>query len=757
MPSKTRSAKSPRVRQSGAVVRLLVLGGSVEVAWPRPGTRQLSRVQQLVMEWSHVVRNRSRWMRSKERASDQDARARALLSEIGIGETDRKRLADAPIIRVGIPFASEELHWEMRSLPWEFVLSAGTRDLRNGPVAVSRWLIRSAVAPPLLRKKVLFVESAPGRLASDWNFDGERRLVESCMGAATFERLVSPTRAQLQAAVTKIKPDVVHLAGFDVHQGLALADDPRAAKALDGYLLSEANGIDPVPAEDLARLLAPKDHRPSLVFCNVWNSAARIAPLLVAQGVGCAVGFQDAIDDALAEIFAGNFYRGLVSGGTADAGFQEGWLGVRAQSKALRGTGIVLWSGGSLAQLEASVERAPAAARAERPTASKPRRTLTPLEARRLIAVTVEPEPHITYGLLHNNGDLFRKFVIRKLTEDAADDVQVFVELHANDGTYPFRQSFTLDGPVLDLVPAIRIALTSTLVRTLDEVLRTSLFVEVKWGVHSVFSRTFPVTLDPVDQWTDTDAARSFLPSFVFPRDRGVAAIIKQAEQFVTALRDDPTAGFDGYQALDADLANPAENVDRQVQALWYSVVYKVPASYINPPPTYSVASQRIRTPCEVIGGGFGTCIDLALLLASCFEAVEIYPVVFLLDDHAFPGYWRTDKARERFRTRVERGFGTAEAADGGRGDDAAGAADRDGKSWAFDKRALPAIADAIRSNVLVPIESVGLTGRSSLSAAIADAKEYFEDEKRFLSMLDIQSARELGVTPLPLGSRLHQ
>jgi hypothetical protein len=118
----------------------------------------------------------------------------------------------------------------------------------------------------------------------------------------------------------------------------------------------------------------------------------------------------------------------------------------------------------------------------------------------------------------------------------------------------------------------------------------------------------------------------------------------------MTALRDDPTAGFDGYQL--ATRKNVA-SVDAQVQALWYSIVYRVPASYINPPPTYAVASQRIRTPSEIVGGGFGTCIDLALMLASCLEAIEIYPVIFVLTDHAFPGYWRSEAARNTFRRNI--------------------------------------------------------------------------------------------------------
>jgi hypothetical protein len=281
--------------------------------------------------------------------------------------------------------------------------------------------------------------------------------------------------------------------------------------------------------------------------------------------------------------------------------------------------------------------------------------------------------------------------------------------------------------------------------------------VEVTWGQHVLFRQTFPVTLQPVDQWADTDTDRLFLPSFVFPRDRAVRAVIRNAEQFMTALRDDPTAGFDGYQSLDPELENPALSIDHQVQALWYSVVYRVPASYINPPPTYGIASQRIRTPSEIVAGGFGTCIDLALMMVSCLEAIEVHPVIFLLADHAFPGYWRTDVARTEFCTKVASAPAEQETmATAARGEGPA-ARRKAGAPWCYDKTALAEIRRAIKDNELVPLETVGLSARSSLGDAVLEAKEYFakSEEKRFLIMLDVMTARERGVTPLPLGERL--
>ncbi|MES2524575.1 MAG: hypothetical protein V4617_17885 [Gemmatimonadota bacterium] len=750
---------SPARKQATAEahsVTLVTPTARVRLPWPAVGSKKLGQLQQRMIEWTHIVRNRTRWVRSKSGGEEQDQRARDLLRDLGVSEAERHTIANAGTVTVSIPFAHEEIGWESRIFPWEYVLSAGTRDLRSGGLLVARWLVTNTASRATKTAKVLFVESAPGRLGSEWDFADERKLVKRYAKADTFDRLVSPTLDELAAAVARLRPDVIHLAGFDTHQGLELARDPRAADTADGYLLAgPGGGVEPVTTFALADALTPGRYAPSVVFCNIWNSSARVAPLMVAAGAGAVISYQDSIDDAFAEIFLGNFYRTLTETQDVDTAFEGGWASLMEQRKSLRGTGIVLWHGGAERQLTAHTAR-----RAGTPATVVERQTLVPssmsaAQVAECIAVSVEPEPQISYGLLHNNRDLFRKFLIRNLNGARILRLEVFVELHSNDGTYPFRQSFTLDGPVLDLSREIRIALTSSLARTLDEVLRTSLYVGVTWGDHQIFSQTFPVTLAPVDQWADTDMDRSFLPSFVFPRDQAVRTVIRNAEHYVTALRDDPAAGFDGYQSIDPELVNPAENVDRQVQALWYSVIYKVPASYINPPPTYAVMSQRIRTPTEVVSGGFGTCIDLALMVAASLEAVEIYPVVFLLNDHAFPGYWRTDAARDAFLRRIAKLAATPGRQD--RTGDGSAARERPGVPWAFDVTAVEEIKRSIGANALVPLESVGLTGRWSLSAAIEEGRGYFSDENadRFLSMLDVVTAREHGVTPLPLGARL--
>ena len=742
---RTRATSASANRQ----VVLHTSAGEIVLHWPEGA--QLKELQRRVMEWSHIVRNRRRWNRTVDSSEQQSGRARQFLHYLGITDAERKMLATSLRVSVVIPFAIEDQGWEARILPWEYLLSAGTKDLRTGSLVISRWLEHGAVADPAgTNPSVLFVEGVPKALADTWDFTEEARLVEASFPESTFTLLKSPTRAELRNALMEHKPAVVHFAGFDNHQGLALVKGESDNRTLDGYLMCKTgNDVDPVSADDLAQLFIDVKHKPALVFCNIWNSAARVAPLLISAGANCAIGFQDTLDDALAELFLGSFYQALASGENAQSAFECAWTAVRAQPNPLRGTGITLWRGGAWTPDVTVATGTTGFPDVKRATAKVlASSAVKPEELPDYFSFTVEPKAEISYSLLHNNRDLFDRFTIRKLTPARIDGVQVEVELFVGEGTNPYRQSFSMVDSVLNLAGKVRIALTSNLARSVDELLRTSLYVRVRWGQHDLYSESHPVTLAPIDQWADTDTDRLLLPSFVFPRDAAVRQILKQAEQYVTALRDDPTAGFDGYQSIDDTAENPAADVDNQVQAIWYALIYKMSISYINPPATYSIASQRIRTPTEIVSSEFGTCIDLALLTASCLEAVEIYPVVFLLTGHAFPGYWRTSDARDQFLQRV------IEMAANERSTETAKDTTQAEERWYFERKNLEEIRREIKANRLVPLESVGITGRASFAGAIEEAQEYFSSSGDFEAMVDIMAARAGNVTPIPISAR---
>ena len=253
------------------------------------------------------------------------------------------------------------------------------------------------------------------------------------------------------------------------------------------------------------------------------------------------------------------------------------------------------------------------------------------------------------------------------------------------------------------------------------------------------------MTLIPVDEWFDDTEKNPWLPSFVLPRDPAVLKVINSSRRYLIGIVDDPAAGFSGYQ-------EEPLGVDRQIQAIWTALVNEYRIQYINPPPAYSRLTQRLRTPSEILSSNTGTCIDLALLLASCFEYIGVYPVVVLLIDHAFVGYWRSEGAHDNFVsvksvTKALPRVGSPAARQAGlpyvdqyRG-------------WRLTKLNYAEVMHYVTTNHLVMLEATYLTAAKSFADAQTEGRANLRSRSEFDSMLDIQVARTAvpAVTPLPV------
>jgi len=197
--------------------------------------------------------------------------------------------------------------------------------------------------------------------------------------------------------------------------------------------------------------------------------------------------------------------------------------------------------------------------------------------------------------------------------------------------------------------------------------------------------------------------------------------------------------------------------VDAQVQALWNALLHDLPLSYINPPPTYTGSSQRLRTPSQVLEGKRGTCIDLALLFAACLEYIGIFPVVFLIKGHAFPGYWRSDCAWDslfnEFRDApppVAQGMPVTPPS--GNADRSASASGQSAP-WMLDgPEVLNAMWREVQAGNIAPFESTLVAQRGSFQKALADGAGNLAADS-FEALVDINRARnpQDGVLPLPI------
>ena len=702
------------------------------------------------MRWTYVLRSRERWKGDERAVARHERSAIETMHAFGLADIALKAIGESRVAMIQMPFEHEAEGWAGRIFPWEFVLASATRRFRVGGLALTVMrhldvLARKAKPIAAPAPRVLFVQSQPGVLESAYVVDDEAALVRRSLGldapAANENWLVlkSPTLGELTQVVQVFKPEIVHIAGFDNHQGVRLIREVGGARSrvwfgsADGdqrttvgeFLDNPAHALDGVllRSEDLGRALQQGKHEPYLVCLNVWNSAARTAPLLLANGALAALGFQDAFDDALAEYCFETFYSTLRLTWNLPAAFEQALTALRSQIDLGPGTGVVLWG------------RAPLVTAAPRElVAVPPRISAPPIECR------IKAKKELNYSVLHNGGALFDEF-----------------ELHCGSEDARYESALVLDDKRVPLLDKIRIPLTASLMRSVSEAVLSSLYVEVLHDGSPVHKNTYPLRLLPVDQWLDNAQSGQWLPSFVLPRDPAVEAAIVAAQRYVRVIRDDPTAGFEGYQSADPNDPDSLEQIDLQVEAIWAALLHEWRLGYINPPPTYAdtregvrpLDSQRLRTPSTIRRAGMGTCIDLALLFAACLELVDIYPVIFLLEGHALPGYWRHHDYQAEYRLVSDPGEGEAVAVGDERRNTTPGAQT---VPWRVGKSGFRELRRQIRSGRLVPLETVRLTEHSSFREAMKAGVEALVDEADFDSVLDIITARRPNnVTPLPI------
>ncbi len=738
-----------------------------------------SAIERQAPWWNYALLNRDRWRGTQVLNVAQQTRAVEVWEQLFPRNKGAKSAAmpdmETLATEVSIRYESEDKDWQYRVMPWEFVINSAIRahqpyelsDLYRVPVIRRLEVGGKPSAPELPRDvskwRVLVVLSAPGFISRKYTLQSELKAIEERLKGATVKPLWTPTEAALEDMIAEFKPHIVHLAGCDTHQARALAEsdewtvkesevilrqleDPvpdgenGGKKEVDGYAMLHKGSalmhgtsarIDCVSYMKLPGLF--KRHKPALVCWNLYNSGNRIAALAVAEGgAGASIGFQDFIDDELAEEYFKEFYKGLVfSRGSVAVAHVRALKGLWRLPGSLRGAGIVLWTHESRLEEFENV----------RPDAEELQPTPNEEHSGQLNAQQYETfirvPPGLNYAQLHQKQYPFESFRIFMNEPLILRNVNLEVRLNGEDRELVYRKQFDLEAPFIDLRNEIEFPLTSPLARSCGESVVTTLYVKLSYGSQVLLSETYPTRLLPADQWRFSAQSAHTLASFIFPRDTEIEALVLKAQKYVRVLRDDATAGFEGYQA-----GSPAA-VDLQVRALWSTLVHEYRLGYINPPPAYSrdTDSQRLRTPTMVLKGGWGTCIDLALLLAAALELVDIQPVIMVLKTHAFVGYWRSMEGRDRFLQMTD----SADA----------------GKTWTFLPRrpiygmflstSLREIQHYIDTGELVTLEATLLTMMGGFDEAIAHGKDNLSDPQDFDYMIDLMSARTAQITPLPL------
>lgn len=685
----------------------------------------------------------------------------------GVSAADANKFIDAAAasgkVQVELEWESEDFGYAARIFPWEALIALATKQQRelvgDKGMVVVRWLKGGVNRPTPAQGPVGFGVSAGAKKAGYDTATERAAIIAALRGKRKLVDLPAKSLDQLANSIREEKPSVIHYVSASPYE--ASSDRPRSGTSED-----EGN------LEKIAETVAKAG--PELVAFSTCYSGRRLAPLAIAKGAQLAFGFHGFVTDASCAAFFGAFYRAWQQDqATPIEALRHALAANKAQPNPDDLGTVVLWSSTDLLIAQPKRALAPTKRKTGDTKAKDKQDDISRFPSvAEALPVDCKLETSLNYSMLHNkSGGIFKSFAVTKLPQGKMDDLEVSVRFDNGIERVaecrffaPLREEAN---SMVDLAPRVMLPLGSELLRRRGEMIRGTVEITIKSGTTQVFHQFDSIELPPCDEWKDDSAGRRFLPSFIFPRDPAVRDILTAAQPFLRALTDDPIAGFDGYQGGFA--GDGVEAVRGQLRAIWTALQSTCRLDYVNPPPSYIGGVQRLRTPEEVLRARRGTCIELVLLLAACWEHIGIHPVILLIPGHAFTGYWVSETAWqnffEEFVARAESveptkmGIDDAEDISGGGAVNpnlrSGGGLIRKDEAWVLKGlHHLALIHREVTAKRLIPVEATAVALQKSFGMAEREGTDLLLGVRRiedFDGMIDGQKARKEGVTPLAI------
>jgi hypothetical protein len=220
----------------------------------------------------------------------------------------------------------------------------------------------------------------------------------------------------------------------------------------------------------------------------------------------------------------------------------------------------------------------------------------------------------------------------------------------------------------------------------------------------------FPMALLAYNEWNAACGNNEILAAHVQPNHPAVSEIMRETGDILQRTT--------GSKSIDAYQSGPERDI--QIGGAIFAALVGRNIGYINPPASFEITGQKIRTPDAVIDGKLGTCIDLACAYAACLEQAGLHPVIFVVSGHAYTGFYTEEK-----------NYSTPVCDEGN------------------------SAQNIIDMGLLVPVETVLMTSNGgSFDAAVSEAKAKTSnciDGGEFMYFLDIVAARRMSlIRPLP-------
>ena len=314
-----------------------------------------------------------------------------------------------------------------------------------------------------------------------------------------------------------------------------------------------------------------------------------------------------------------------------------------------------------------------------------------------------------SYARMQNGMPAVRTVLLKNKDGETLTDVTLTIRFDP-----PFSSGFETHFSELPkgktVLDPVRILPSASFLANMTERMEGTMTLSCVKGSVCLEQKEYPVSLLPYDFWEGVNDAPELLAAYVVPNHPAIRPILQRAAEKLGAWTGNPA--LDGYQSREANRAK------LQMAAL-YEALAEENISYANPPASFAEQGQRVRLPEDILSGRLATCLDAALLYAGCLEAVGLRPLMVIHDGHAYAGAWLVEK------------------------------------SSPYPVNDDPAVlrksgADGVHELLLV--ETTGfLKGHGQgFDGAVSMASGTVADVDSFLMFIDVCSARNLGVLPIP-------
>lgn len=318
--------------------------------------------------------------------------------------------------------------------------------------------------------------------------------------------------------------------------------------------------------------------------------------------------------------------------------------------------------------------------------------------------------PLVNFAMQQNRTPVIHQITIENITDEPLKDLRIEVIPEPDFGSsvpasieeIPPRGSLSLT--------SFNLTLSAGYFARLTERLSGSLNVGIYSGTEPVFGRKYPIDLLAYDQWGGINVFPQMLSAYITPNHPALSPILHRAASILEEWTGNPS--LNEYQSRNPDRAK------KQMAAV-YNAIAEQSVIYSAPSAGFETNGQRIRLANTVISQKLGTCLDMALLYASCLESIGIHPLIILTKGHAFAGGWLVP---ETFPDSIV--------------DD----------SSLLTKRTAEGICDI----TLVETTCMNPGQRADFDHAVKAANDRLIGSENFLCALDVKRARLSGVRPIP-------